>query len=321
MAAVENLLPFAQIDPVPREQETPLYSLFGMAPGLLEPQYYHVERVSDRSALHLGKVLAHSHPHLHQLSLWTKGGGRYVADDSVYPIIRGTLCWMPSGTIHGFEIAPDADAIVLSISGDFARKHVGAVLLDRPDRLLHSHAVVAPGASNGDDLIAWFEAIEREYRRADWGQSVSIGAWSRLIFVELVRRLDETGDRRHIGSPRSVLLSRFLEVLEGQLRMKPSVEQIAAMLGTTPYLLNCATREAMGMRASDVIRTRIMQEARRLLLFTMISVSDVGEIVGYADPAHFARAFKAYTGEVPSVWRAERIAALERSRTASGPTA
>lgn len=299
---------------MPSEHETPLYSIFGVAPSLLEPQYYHVERVSHRAMLHFGDVPAHSHPHLHQLTLWVQGTGRFFVDEAVYEVKPGTLCWMPSGTIHGFAVGPAADAIVLSISDDFAREHLGSVLRGRPDRLLHSHMVIDLTSHGSDAVTTWFEAVEREYRHADWGQPAAIGAWARLIFIELARRADDLVACDGPGSARAVLLSRFFNVLEAELRRQPNVDRVAARLGTTPYLLNIATREAMGMRTSDVIRARVMQEAKRLLLFTMISISEVAEVIGYNDPAHFSRAFKAYTGSVPSIWRAEHVAALERSR-------
>ena len=296
---------------MPKEPETPLYSIFGMAPSLLEPQYYHVERVSDRSMLHHGDVPAHSHPHLHQLSFWLAGEGRFFVDDAVYAVKQGTLCWMPSGTIHGFEIGPDADAIVMSMSDDFAREQLGGVLGGRPDRLRHNHLVIDPLPDRQQPLAAWFKAVEQEYRVTNWGQPAAIGAWARLIFIELARRADALVACERSASPRAALLSRFLDMLEAELRAQPNVDRLASRLGTTPYLLNCATRAAMGMRASDVIRARIMQEAKRLLLFTMISVAEVAEVIGYTDPAHFSRAFKAHTGKVPSAWRADHVASLQ----------
>ena len=263
--------------------------------------------------LHLGNVPAHSHPHLSQLSFWLEGGGSFFVDDAVYQVKRGTLCWMPSGTIHGFKVGPQADAIVMSVSGDFTREHLGGLLHGRPDQLLRSHMVIDPPPDRQELIGAWFRAIEQEYRRADWGQSAAIGAGARLIFIELARRADALVARDKPASSRAALLSRFFEILEAELRTQPNVDRLAAQLGTTPYLLNCATREAMGMRASDLIRARVMQEAKRLLLFTVISVAEVAEVVGYTDPSHFSRAFKAYTGKVPSAWRADHVASLQMS--------
>jgi AraC family transcriptional activator of pobA len=62
------------------------------------------------------------------------------------------------------------------------------------------------------------------------------------------------------------------------------------------------------MRASDVVRARHLQEAKRLLLFTALTVNQVALIAGYPDPAHFARSFRAQTGLTPRAWREARMA-------------
>ena len=46
-----------------------------------------------------------------------------------------------------------------------------------------------------------------------------------------------------------------------------------------------------------------LAEAQRLLGATALSVSDIGSHVGWANPFHFSRIFRAKTGESPSAWR------------------
>ncbi|HEX8089322.1 MAG TPA: helix-turn-helix transcriptional regulator, partial [Blastocatellia bacterium] len=49
-----------------------------------------------------------------------------------------------------------------------------------------------------------------------------------------------------------------------------------------------------------------MEEARRLLRETKMSVIDVALEVGYANPSHFARLFRRETGLSPSDYRRQR---------------
>ena len=46
-----------------------------------------------------------------------------------------------------------------------------------------------------------------------------------------------------------------------------------------------------------------LAEAQRLLGVTTMRVSDIGACVGWANPFHFSRIFRAKTGESPSAWR------------------
>lgn len=288
----------------------PAYSLFGQAAGLVEPRFCHVERIGDRWQFHGGRVEEHSHPHLHQCSFWLDGRGEYVADDARYPVAPGILCWMPSGVVHGFRVDPGSQAIVLSMSDDFAREQIGAVLGGSHLRGFHDHMVVATDRGQGDE--AWlrrlFIRMEHEYEAMCGGQTDCIGALARLALIE-GQRLAEVFPASPIGDADANLLLRFMALVQDRLGTRPRIEALATDLGSTPYLLNQVCQAALGMRASEVVRARHVQEAKRLLLFTALRVAQIGQILGFDDPAHFTRSFRNATGQLPRQWRAERTAA------------
>ena len=74
-------------------------------------------------------------------------------------------------------------------------------------------------------------------------------------------------------------------------------------IGTTPHLLSKAVRAAYGATPKALIEQRRLVEAKRLLLFTVRSVEDVGYEVGFRDPAYFSRVFRSATGQPPGLWR------------------
>lgn len=71
---------------------------------------------------------------------------------------------------------------------------------------------------------------------------------------------------------------------------------------------------ALGCTPSQLILAVKMREARRLLDTGVLRVGDVAERVGYADPFHFSRRFKAFWGRSPSEMRAapESVSRLAR---------
>lgn len=284
----------------------PSYSLFGQRAGLVQPRFCHVERITDRWRLHGGTVEGHSHPHLHQLTFWIAGSGWYFADSLKRTIGPKTLCWMPSGTVHGFEVDPGSDAIVLSLSDDFAREVLIELAGKSGFSALHDHAICRLERDQAAWVGSLFERMERDYGDPASTLSHSIGALAKLVFIQLAKSV--TGNAE---SPRAAgktagepsLLVRFLAEVNDRLGERPRVAAIAADLGTTPYLLNRLCSNALGMRASEVIRQRHLQEAKRLLMFTALDIGAVGQMTGYNDPAHFARTFKAHEGLSPSNWR------------------
>lgn len=289
------------------ETPIPAYSLFGQAAGLVEPRFCHVERIGDRWKLHNGKVEEHSHPHLHQMTLWISGNGHYVADDSIAAISASTFCWMPAGVVHGFRVVAGSEAIVLSMSDDFAREQLASLAAGTGLHPFRDRLVLPLEAEGARWLRTMFDRMEHEYAAARLGQVDCIGALARLALTEAHRIRQTECEPVAAGAGESPLLVRFMALVEARLGERANVDALAGELGTTPYLLNRACRTGLGLRASEVVRRRHIQEAKRLLLFTALSISEIGQLLGYSAPAHFARSFRAMTGLSPRAWRETRM--------------
>lgn len=82
----------------------------------------------------------------------------------------------------------------------------------------------------------------------------------------------------------------------------PTINWVANKLGMSERSLQ---RElgATGTRFSELARCAIQRRAFDLLNLQDLSVTDVATELGYSDAAHFARAFKSWTGLSPRAWR------------------
>ncbi len=60
--------------------------------------------------------------------------------------------------------------------------------------------------------------------------------------------------------------------------------------------LSRALTHVTGRATKELILDRVMLEAARLLRFTDLSVQEVAQRTGYADPLYFSRAFKRQRG-------------------------
>lgn len=281
----------------------PFYFMYGEPVRDVGPSFVHVERVMDRGAFHHGHVEDHSHPHLHQLSFWPASHGRYDVDGNGHSLNGPALTWMPSGVIHGFHVTEASDSIVVSMSDDFVAECLGSLDLPQIRAILREPLVMPLPEEVALRLEPMFREMEREYRFPSWGQVAALDASIRLAFLTLARVVEVREAHGMAPGPEQRLFVRFLELLERHFRNHRSVDSYCAMLGTTPYLLNRATQAGSGLRASHVVRARIIQEAKRQLLYTGRDIGEVGFAMGFADAAHFGRMFKAATGLSPAQWR------------------
>jgi len=71
----------------------------------------------------------------------------------------------------------------------------------------------------------------------------------------------------------------------------------------TPNHLNALTNNVLGKSAGDLIRERVLLEAKRLLANSDLLISQIAESLQFEDNAYFTRFFKKYLGTTPEGFR------------------
>ncbi|GAB5417966.1 MAG: helix-turn-helix transcriptional regulator [Crocinitomicaceae bacterium] len=96
--------------------------------------------------------------------------------------------------------------------------------------------------------------------------------------------------------------AEFRRLLFQKFREMKKVKEFAATLNVTEKFLNELVKTHTGKSASKVIYDQIVLEAKRLLL-TGMTAKSVAYDLGFDDPAHFSKFFKAQTSISPSEFR------------------
>lgn len=130
----------------------------------------------------------------------------------------------------------------------------------------------------------------------------------RALLLEVLMLLDRTyrkttsaGDTNR--ETNNMHLSKFVQLVEANLREQHSVQYYADKLCITPNYLNEIVTSAMSISAKQYIRNKIMDEARRLLIYTDSSISDIAFELHYSTVSYFVRSFRQHTGETPLLYR------------------
>jgi len=85
------------------------------------------------------------------------------------------------------------------------------------------------------------------------------------------------------------LVRRFHQAVERSFRASTSVRDCARGLGVTTNHLNESLRLETGLTAGDLIRARLLLEAKRLLLHSELTMAEIGYELGFEDPSYFSR--------------------------------
>lgn len=119
------------------------------------------------------------------------------------------------------------------------------------------------------------------------------------ILLLQVQRSIETRQPLNSSKRNIILFKQFRSLLETSFRDGVTANDYAYKLNITRHHLNRIVKEITGNTVTDVIRGRSILEAKRMLLFSDFSVSEIASNLNYFDSSYFSKIFKSVNGYAP----------------------
>jgi AraC family transcriptional activator of pobA len=287
----------------------PVFKLYGEYEHWLTADMVHCETIAERSVLHNWQIRPHQHHGLFQILYLKAGKARMRIDDDEFDMRAGHVALVPQMCIHGFQFAPNAQGHVLTLAYPLVERRggeAGAALLALRKPHLHS----LPAGEDGASLHAHFSTIDREYRSVAAHRELVLEALLAVLLAWLARQIAPAALQASQAGRGTRHFAGFCKLIETGYALQHPVAWYAAQLGITAAHLNALCRKTAGQSALALVHERLVLEARRNLVYTSMSVSQVSYALGFADPAYFTRFFKQRTGLSPKVFRDRACAAL-----------
>jgi len=99
------------------------------------------------------------------------------------------------------------------------------------------------------------------------------------------------------------VFNTFLKILEDNFRRDVGVLFYADKMNMSDRNLNIICKNNFQKSVSEIIETRKLIEAKRMLLHTDKSVSEIGFELGYNEKSYFTRVFRNKTDITPTQFR------------------
>ncbi len=287
----------------------PSFYLYGEPQRSVAEGFIHVESLDDRSRPSEWTIQPHLHRDLNHIILIAEGGGSMRADGESVDFEAPCLLLVPAGIIHGFSWHRNSRGWVITIADSYLHH-----LLER-DADLHPlfrtpGAVALPDAPEVETRI---NTLARELAWSGPGQRAAVEALLLWLMVQALRHATLSDSSASSGGRQARLVARLRERIEQRFRHREPVAAHARALGVSETALRHACARAAGLSPAAMLDERALLEARRLLLYSNLSVAEVGYAVGFEDPAYFSRFFARHTGRSPRDWRAARGQAISPS--------
>lgn len=98
-------------------------------------------------------------------------------------------------------------------------------------------------------------------------------------------------------------VDKFYEFVNTYYNENHSVQYYAGKLHITPNYLNELVKRETGISAKHVIRNKLITEAKKFLLYSDLTITEIADLLAFESPSYFIRFFYKQTGCTPSHFR------------------
>lgn len=156
------------------------------------------------------------------------------------------------------------------------------------------------------DLQMVSENIFDEFAKGEGlSQEEMIFSYLKIFLIKASREKIEYIDQetKQNNQPENSVLLNFQELIESNFQKQHSVAFYADKLFIQPNTLSKLTKRFYGKSPGQIIKERLMVEAKRMLYLTQNSVKEIAYGLGFDDPAYFNRFFKKWAQITPEEYR------------------
>lgn len=282
----------------------PSYQLYGEKTPERAEFWLHCETVPERTHLHNWEIAPHRHDAFFQLFWLSDGRGAIVGGAKQLPFEAPCILFIPPGAVHGFSYSRDVDGLVVTALADRLQSISAG---DRQLALFGQEIGIVP--LTGNDRDADFAAqcilrIHEELGGQAAGRTILLETLMTAVIVSLARsRAGGKGLSDQVDERDRLRMEQLQELIGAHFREHRPASFYAARLSLSAAHLNRICRGTTGASLQQLVARRLVDAARRELLFTPSPVQEIAYGLGFSDPAYFSRFFRRQTGMTPGAFR------------------
>lgn len=222
-----------------------------------------------------------------------------------------TLFFINSNQYFQLDNCGDEDGYFMFYNRDFycVQIHDAEVACDGLlfNNIYNMPMVVLPESEKVEiELIG--KRIHEELRLDDVSQEEMIRVYLKLLIIRATRIWKKQQLEIVSDSPNDIDFFRnFSRLVEIHYKEKHSVADYADLLNVAPKTLTHRFKRLNLSQPNEIIKDRIILEAKRLLIYTSLTAKEIAYQLGYEDPAYFNRTFVQKVGSTTSDFRKNNI--------------
>jgi AraC-like DNA-binding protein len=250
----------------------------------------------------------------HYTILWLKEGAEKIfIDANQYRLKRNTIFFLSPNQKYLID-SNFIKAVRVSFSRDFycIQRHKKEVSCDG---VLFDNSYQAPyielnecTEKNFDDIIS---KIVEEFENPNIAHAEMLLTYLKIFLINSTRiKLADSEPANNNSqtclSGRQVYSDTYIklkELINSEFRKNHSPSRYASSLNINTKSLEKIVKNESGKTISDLIKERLIIEAKRLLCYSSYTIKEIAFDIGFNDPAYFSRYFKKSTQLSPQEFK------------------
>jgi len=241
--------------------------------------------------------------------LFTKGEGIIKINNESYSVHPQTICLIAPNQTHSFEELGKAEGIVFTFCQDFYVEEFSFIRLLNLFSYTSSidtkvnNSCISLAESEYPRVSDIMKSVSYEYESftPDNNSAVIIRSLLNILLLKLTELYEGKSDKA--VNSNCNLIHSLSNLVDSHFIQEQQVSFYSSALNISEKQLNDICHRHFNCGLKKILQDRLMQETRKLLLSTELSVGEIAYKLNFEDNSYFNKVFKKEIGITPKSFR------------------
>jgi AraC-like DNA-binding protein len=283
------------------KQPLPVFKIDNFGDNNFSRPDFYIETFAKHAATHDFIKVPHAHD-FYIVMLFTKGSGIHTIEHKDYPIKRGSVFAISPSEVHLWQTSKDTDGYILFFNSSFylldtlSKEYLKLPFFRAKQKIRY----IELNESAIREIESVFKLIEGEHKAGSRSMLRIIRSYLDVLLYKLTNFVEEEPSKKD----ETVSLIPELEALiEAHFKEHQPISFYSGRLNIQPDKLNQLVKKHLNKTVNGLLQERLLTEAKRLLSYTSLSVSEIAFQLNFSDNSYFNRFFKKEEKMTPEQFR------------------
>lgn len=161
--------------------------------------------------------------------------------------------------------------------------------------------------SKAKEISAVFAKLQTDYKTPSTYREKILQTELLSLLYKFKEIQEDYTSQEILPNKKQAIVLKFKNLVNNLYISTKQVGDYAAKLFVSANSLNAIVKETTGKTAKEIINDKVIQESKKMLLYTSNDIAQIAFTIGFDEPTHFIRFFKTYTKLTPKEFRTQKM--------------